>query len=162
MKHLKFWLKHRQSDVWVFRAMRMEAPLSHWDWYLWTKCLFCSICQHAFPFSEPFSRLSQHLYTSGMERGGSGGPSFPILLFLGGVGGVPSLVCDLVFHMIEICLILLRTNVLHWHRGDSRREGKGEDEREEEGNSLKATSIFCPTFFFFLRIYPCAFMFVPV
>lgn len=90
-------------------------------------------------------------------------PAVPRRRWGGGLrwgGGAPSLVCDLVFHMIEICLILLRINVLHWHRGDSRREGKGEDEREEEGSSLKATFIFCPTFF--LRIYPCASMFVPV
>lgn len=45
----------------------------------------------------------------------------------GGAGA--SLLCDLVFHMIEICLILLRINVLHWHRGDSGREERGEDER---------------------------------
>lgn len=39
--------------------------------------------------------------------------------------GGPSLLCDLVFHMIEICLILLRVNVSHRRKGDSRREGKG-------------------------------------
>lgn len=39
-------------------------------------------------------------------------------------------VCDLVSHMIEICLILLCINILHWNGGDSRREGK--DERQDD------------------------------
>lgn len=45
--------------------------------------------------------------------------------------GGASLVCDLVFHMIEICLILLRINVLHWHgetAGGREREKMKEDD----------------------------------
>lgn len=61
------------------------------------------------------------------------GASFSILLFL---REGASLVCDLVFHMIEIGLILLGINVLHWHREDSRRERKEkmkEDDRGKKG-----------------------------
>lgn len=83
-------------------------------------------------FLRPSLPVSQHLDTFGMEgrRGEKRGglvSSLPSHCSPGGSG----LVCDLVSHMIETHLILLGINILQWNRGDSRREERGEDERQD-------------------------------
>ncbi len=71
---------------------------------------------------------SGYLWDGGEERGKEAlfHPSHPDCS-PGGLG----LVCDLVSHMIETHLILLGINILQRNRGDSRREERGEDERQE-------------------------------
>lgn len=116
-----------------FMAARVETILSRWDWYLWTKRLSRSICQHlSLSFLWSSLPASQHLDTFGMEgrrgeRRGGLVSSLPSHSSPGGLG----LVCDLVSHMIETHLILLGINILQRKRGDSRREKRGEDERQD-------------------------------
>lgn len=52
-----------------FMTVRVETVLSQRDWYLWTKRLSRSICQHvSLSFLCSFLPVSQHLDTFGMER----------------------------------------------------------------------------------------------
>lgn len=136
--------------------------LSQRDRHLWTKHLSRSICLS--PFSGPLSPCPSIWIPLGWRGGeGRGGlvSSLPSHCSPGGSG----LVCDLVSHMIETHLILLGINILQWNRGDSRREERGEDEREDgRGERGIFKKLYLPLFAVphigFECAYMCVFVFL--
>lgn len=69
---IKRWAKlPRVELILEFMTLRVEKTLSQWDWYLWTKRLSRSICQHlslSFVWSSLHVPASGYLWDGGEER----------------------------------------------------------------------------------------------